>query len=194
MGILDEILSSRVRAEIFRLLFGPEEVELHQRELARRSGLAIRAVQLELEKLTRLELVQTRRDGNRLYYRANRDHPLYGNIQNLILKTAGLIDVLRDALGKGGIKIAFVFGSIARGQVGAAGDVDLLIIGNLTLREVSKRLQGVTEKVGREINPHVLSPEEFRNRVQHRDHFLNRVLESPKLFVVGSENELKAMG
>src|SRR5882757_9394994 len=99
MNTLAELLSSRVRAEIFRLLFGLTVRELHVRELERQSGLADATVRQELKKLTRMGIVQARRDGNRTYYRASAQHPLYDDIRNLVIKTNGLADVLRDALG-----------------------------------------------------------------------------------------------
>lgn len=51
MSILAQILSSRVKAEIFRLLFGLSGKELHLRELERQSGLAVGTVRQELQRL-----------------------------------------------------------------------------------------------------------------------------------------------
>lgn len=98
MNLLSEILSSKVRAEVFRLLFGTDISELHLRELERRSGYAVGTVQTEMRKLERLDLVCRRKDGNRLYYSANRQHPLFMEIQGLVLKSAGLVDALKAAL------------------------------------------------------------------------------------------------
>ena len=193
MIILAEILSSRVRAEIFRLLFGVNEVELHVREIERRSGLNISTVRQELEKLERLDLVIARRDGNRLYYRANRDHPLFSDIHNLVVKTSGLVDILREAVDKEGVKIAFVFGSIAGNQADAGSDVDLMVIGDVGLRTLSGWLTGISDKIEREVNPHVLSEEEFARKKQSKEHFLSNVLSSPKLFIKGTEDELAAL-
>ncbi|MCZ6635225.1 MAG: winged helix-turn-helix domain-containing protein [bacterium] len=97
MHILEQILSSKTRAAIFRLLFGPARNELHCREIQRRSGLAIGTVRQELQKLERLDLVKAYRDSNRLYYRANLDHLLYEDIRNMVLKTAGYPDPDQDA-------------------------------------------------------------------------------------------------
>lgn len=194
MNTLAELLSSRGRAEIFRLLFGPVSRELHVRELERQTGLADATVRQELKKLTRIGVVESRRDGNRTYYRANAQHPLYADIRNLVLKTSGLADVLREALGDSGIRLAFVFGSIADDKEKAHSDVDLMVIGTISLRQLGKRLSGITARIGREVNPHVLTPEEFARRVQARDHFITSVLATPRLFVIGGEDELRAMG
>ncbi|HEV8131524.1 MAG TPA: nucleotidyltransferase domain-containing protein [Acidobacteriota bacterium] len=194
MNTLAELLSSRVKAEIFRLLFGPSGVELHVREIERRSGLADATVRQELKRLSRLGVVEPRRDGNRRYYHANTEHPLYPDIRNMVLKTSGLADVLRDALTHSGIRLAFVFGSMARSNGKAGSDVDLMVIGTISLRQLGKLLSGVATKLGREVNPHVLTPEEFVKRRKARDHFITTVLSQPRLFVTGSEDELKAMG
>jgi len=191
---LSDLLSSRVRAEIFRLLFGLSDKELHLREIERQSGLALGTVRQDLTKLARLGLVQSRRDGNRLLYRANREHPLYEDIRRLVLKTTGLTTVLEKALGKKGIRAAFVFGSMASGEEEAHSDVDLMVIGNVGLRELSRRLAGVSETLGREVNPHALHPTEFRKRRRSGDHFITSVMASPKIFVVGGEDDLTRLG
>ncbi len=194
MTLLPDILSSRGRAEIFRLLFGVSAQELHLRELERRSGLAVRTVDQELKKLEAMDLVKARKDGNRLYYSANTTHPLYEDIRNLVMKTSGLVEVLREALARDGVAVAFVFGSVARGNEGAEGDVDLMVLGDAGLKDVSAWLAGTSERIGREVNPHVMLPSEFKQRRDSGDHFVLRLLESPKLLVVGDQDELARLG
>ena len=194
MNRLAELLSSRARAEIFRLLFSGTGEELHVREIERRSGLNDSTLRQELRKLVRLDLVQSRRDSNRVYYRAKTESPLYPEIRNLVLKTSGLSDVLKSALADKRIRVAFVFGSIASGEEKAGSDVDLMVIGQLGLRDLSRLLSGIEEKIGREVNPHVLREEEFRKRIRAKEHFVSSVMEAPKLFVIGSQRELEAMG
>jgi uncharacterized protein len=194
MGTLSDILSSRVRAEIFRLLFGLDEKEVHLREMERQASLSLGTIRQDLQKLVKLDLVTSRRDGNRLYYRANTGHPLYPDIRKLVLKTAGLVEILKSVLNREGVIVAFVFGSLASSKEKAASDVDLMVIGAVGLRSLSSWLSGVSGQIGREINPHTLTVEEFRRRKEKGDHFLSNVLESPKLFIVGNENDLAAMG
>jgi predicted nucleotidyltransferase len=191
---LAELLSSRARAEIFRLLFSGTGEELHVREIERRSGLNDSTLRQELRKLVRLDLVHSRRDSNRVYYRAKTENPLYHEIRNLVLKTSGLADVLKSALEDKRIRVAFVFGSIARGEEKAGSDVDLMVIGQLGFRNLSRLLSGIEEKIGREINPHVLREEEFQRRIRAKEHFISSVMEAPKFFIVGSQHELEAMG
>ena len=194
MSTLSDLFSSRVKAEVLRLLFGLDATELHLREIERRSGLADATVRQELKRLNQLHLVQVRRDGNRSLYRANLTHPLYGDLRNLVLKTSGLAEVLREALGELLIDVAFVFGSGGAGTSKPESDVDLMVIGDLSLRQLARTLAGTSEKLGRELNPHVFSAREFsRRRIDH-DHFIRRVLDSPKVFVIGTQHELERLG
>lgn len=194
MNTLTELLSSRVKAEIFRLLFGTAPRELHVREIERQSGLADATVRQELRRLSGLGVVESWPDGNRTYYRANRHHPLYPDIHNLVLKTDGMVDVLREALASPETELVFVFGSMAAGTEKPESDIDLIVIGSLSLRQLSKLLSGVATRLGREINPHIFSKEEFVRRKKEHEHFITSVLTAPKLFVIGNEDELAAMG
>lgn len=195
MNVLYQIFSSKVRAELFRLLFGANSAEMHVRELERGAGCTIGPIQSELKKLLGLQLVTARRDGNRLYYRANQEHPLYPDIRSMVLKTAGLADYLKERFGnREDISLAFIFGSIAAGDERATSDIDLMIIGSIGLRVVSGLLADFRATVGREVNPHVMSIEEFSKRRKEGEHFVSTVLSSAKLFVKGTELDLTEMG
>ncbi len=193
MNLLSEILSSRGRAEIFRMLYGVSDKPLHLREIQRRSGLTIAPVQQEMKKLTRMELVTRRRDGNRVYYQANRSNPLYEDLHRIVLKTHGLVDILRSSLGRAGIKCAFVFGSFARNEEKSESDIDLMVIGEIGLRGISSRLSNVSSVLGREINPHVIDEKEYRRRSKLDDPFIRRINASEKIFITGDADELKRL-
>lgn len=191
---LDILFSSKVRAGLFRLLFSDPAIKLHLREIARRSGVTAHAVQKEILNLKGLDLLRETRDGNRVYYEANTVHPIYLDLKNMILRLVGSVAVLKNALKSDKIDIAFIFGSIARGEEKASSDVDLFVIGDIGLRELTSRISGVSDELGREINPHVFSVGEYAKRVLSHDHFLTRVLETKKQFIIGSESELKKLG
>lgn len=188
------LLFPRVRAEILRLLFAVEGRELHLRDLTRQSGLALKTVQDEFAKLSAADIVTSRRDGNRRYYRANASHPLFPDLRQIVLKTAGLRDVLVAALrGLKGVEVAFVFGSLARGSGRAASDVDLLVIGDTGLRALAPRLRRAAEKLGREINPVTMTAAEYaRGRQKHP--LLLDLADKEKLFIIGGPLELERMG
>lgn len=189
MGLLN-ILFPQVRAEVLRLLFAEEGRELHLRELTRQSGLTLGTLQTEVEKLCAADLLVSRRDGNRRYFRANAAHPLFPDLNQLVIKTAGLREVLVEALrGLAGVEVAFVFGSLAAGSGKAGSDVDLFVVGDVSLRALAPRLRKVAEQVGREINPVTMTATEFA-RGRASNPFLGDVLAKEKLFIKGTADEL----
>ncbi|MDZ4677364.1 MAG: nucleotidyltransferase domain-containing protein [Oligoflexia bacterium] len=193
MNQLEKLFSSKVRAEICGLLFD-EPKELHMREIERKTGLAIGTIQQDLKVLSSLDLVASRRDGNRLYYSANREHPLYPDIHNLVVKTVGMIGTLKKALSYKSITCAFIFGSVARQEEKAKSDIDLFVVGDLGLRKLSEILSKTKTVLDREINPHVMTEEEFAQKRKAKDHFVTQILKGEKIFIKGSDDELKTMG
>ncbi|MCB9086695.1 MAG: nucleotidyltransferase domain-containing protein [Bdellovibrionaceae bacterium] len=180
---------------MFRLLFSPIQARLYLREIERQSGLAVRSVQQELAYLKKLGLVTSSRDGNRVYYEANRDNPIYPEIRSLVVKTTGLVPLLKETLQKGGFEIncVFVFGSYATGNLKPESDIDLMIIGDVGLRALTKHLSKITNLIGREVNPQVVSPVEWRRGMKSKGHFIQSVAAGEKTFIVGDEDVLKRL-
>jgi predicted nucleotidyltransferase len=191
MSILAQILSSQVRAEIFGLLFDGQKASIHLRDLQRRSGLSIGTIQKEIAHLKKMDLVVPLRDGNRLYYSANGDHPLYKDISSMVEKTTGITQKLKEALSTiPAVECAFVFGSYAKGEEKSHSDIDLMVIGSTSLRALSIKLSALTNKFEREINPHIISKKAWKEKLQKKDHFLRNVLSEKKIFLIGDENAL----
>lgn len=191
MNVLAQLLSSQVRAEVFRLLYSGENPSLHLREIQRKSSFAIGTIQREIFKLKELDLVLARKDGNRLYYTANTAHPLYVDICNLVEKTCGLTEQLRDLFSKiKEVECVFIFGSYANETEKAHSDIDLVIIGDTSLRSISSKLKAITERVEREVNPHVYSRKAWRDKLNKRDHFVKSIFSEKKIFLVGDENDI----
>ena len=179
------LLGPAAREAILGITYVDPHREFHLRELMRRTGLAPRTVQLELDRLVAADLLRERRDGNRRYVRANETHTLYQPVREIVLKTVGLADVLREALGDARVELALVFGSMASGSSKSGSDVDLLIVTELGLREVSRRLRKDHDALGREINPVVWTRVEFERRRARHDAFLNRVIAERTIPVIG---------
>ena len=193
MDELATLIGSKTRAEIFRLLFQRAGTELYLRELQRRSGLSIRPVQQELSKLAQMGLVKLRNDGNRIYYGANTEHPLFPEIRGIVEKTSGVSALLETALAGPDVELAFIFGSVGAGKARPDSDLDLFVVGDIGLRTLVKRLGGMSERAGRVINSHVMSKEEFSRKAQRKDHFISSVLGAQKAFVIGTEDELRRL-
>ena len=194
MNFLEQLFCSRVRARILGELFGMRGESLHLREIQRRVGLTVGTVRQDLGKLVKMGLITRRKDGNRVYFAANENHPIWPELRRLVLKTVGLVDVLRAPLQAADIRCAFVFGSVATGAAGAESDIDLMVIGAVGLRKLSGLLSGLSGKLGREINAHVMTPGEWARRLAQKDHFATSVNDNEKVFVIGTANELEAMG
>jgi len=184
------IIGSKARQRLLtRTLLAPER-EFYLRELVRATALAPRTVQLEVDRLVAADILLERRSGNRRYLRANERHPFFRPLRELVVKSEGLVGVISDGLGNEGVNLAFVFGSLAEGSAKGESDIDLLIVGDIGLREAVRRLEDAQEQLGREINPIVWTRAEFDKRRKTGDHFLARVLTGSRLMVVGDEREL----
>ncbi len=187
--MLKQLLGSQGRAEILKNLFTSKCKSIHLRELARLSGVSAPVLQRELRQLVTLRLVNVQRDGNRVNYSANTENALFPLLCELVLKTDGAVGVLRDAFADSQAEIVFIFGSTANGTANADSDIDLFVIGECGLRDVSKRLHSAAESIGQEINPYVITRAECQERIRKHDHFLANICTSAKIFVKGDENE-----
>ncbi len=188
---LDALLPKTRQGILAAMLVRPEKV-WYVSELARRMKVPSSSLQRELHDLTDAGILKTHRQGRMAYYQANPNSPLFPDLRGLLLKTAGLVDVLADALKPlaGKLRFAFVCGSIATGNEKADSDIDLMVVGMVSPMELSLPLRRAREVLGREINPTVYAPAEFDKKRSAKDHFLTHVLDKPKLFVLGNRNEL----
>ena len=187
-------LFGRVRRKVLALLFGHPEESFYLREIVRAAGSGTGAVQRELEQLTSAGLILRRVDGRQVYFIANPDSPVFAEIRGLVTKTIGMHEVIRLALAdfaeRGLIRSAFIYGSAAAGRDRPESDVDLMVVGDVTLSALLPVLRPVQDQLGREINPTIYPLQELRQRLLAGNHFLKSVLSRPKIMLVGNENEL----
>lgn len=164
-------------------------------ELAEYLGTTPSSLQRELSALVDTGILEQRREGNRAYFRAQKRSPIYRELRAIFEKTTGIVPTIRTAVAVFGGKIlySFVYGSVARGREHAASDIDVMVIGNVGLAELTPALRKAERVLGRELNVTVYSMDEFRDKVNAKDHFLTAVLKRPKQFVKGSERELEAI-
>jgi len=147
----------------------------------------------EAKSLVSAGLLCEERDGNRVDYWANIDSPLYPHLEALIEKTAGPRTQLAEAFADCACPVIFIYGSRARGTERADSDFDIFAIGDEGLRSISAKAGIVAERAGVEVNPYVISPNEFKTRLANNDHFLKEVMSLPKIFLKGDEDELARM-
>lgn len=192
---LANALFSRVQQRVLGILFASPERSFYANEIIRLASSGSGAVQRELSKLEASGLITRESIGNQKHYRANPASPLFGEIRGLVLKTFGLADVLRDALVPvaGEIEAAFIYGSIAKSTDHAGSDIDLLLITDrLSYGQVMGLLEDAAVRLGRKVSPTLYSHAEFRERAAREDGFMKRVLEQPRIWIVGGEHELGA--
>lgn len=161
-------------------------------ELARSLAVQPSSLQRELRSLVQAGILRLRKDGNRAYYQADPTCPFLPELQGLLVKTAGIADVIRRAIAPVAprIRCAFIFGSMARGEEVGTSDVDLFIIGDLGLQDVAPFLRKMEADIGRPVNPTLYTSAEFARKLQSGHHFLGGVLRSPKIFLLGNEADL----
>ena len=195
METLDALLP-RTRQGILAATLVQAEKAWYAAELARRLRVPSSSLQRELHDLTQAGILKMHRQGRMAYYQANVDSPLFPDLRGLMLKTSGLAHVLAEALKPLEIKLqmVFVYGSMASGSEQAESDIDLMVIGRVSPMELAVPLRGARELLGRPINPTVYTREEFLKKRKAKDHFLTRVLDRPKVFVIGNQDELGKIG
>jgi uncharacterized protein len=191
-AISTEGLFGHTRSALLSMLYGHVDQAFYLRQLVRAVGTGHGALQRELKRLTDLGLIVRRSQGNQVLFQANAQSPVFPEIKSLITKTIGIHDVIRSSLASLGteIRIAFVYGSVARQQERANSDVDLMVLGSAPFGEVVSALGSAQKTLGREINPTVFAVGEFRSKLASGNHFLRSVMKEKKLFVLGTENDL----
>jgi predicted nucleotidyltransferase len=190
--MLASLLFGIYRQRVLGLLLLNPERSYYVREIARLTNTAAGTLHKELVRLAAAGLLVRESVGNQVRYSANRDCPVFEEMASILRKTSGMVDVLAGALSPVAdqINLAFVFGSLARGEPQSGSDVDVMLVGSIGFADAVRALHPVQETLQREINPVVYAPDEFRRRNTNGDSFIQEVLSKPKLFIVGNEDEL----
>ncbi|MBA7607853.1 hypothetical protein ES703_15022 [subsurface metagenome] len=193
---LASALFGKTRRAILALFYGHTDEAFYTRQIAQITGVSTGTVHRELDKLTAAGILNREVRGRQVYHHANKDCPIFAELKNLVMKTFGLVDVLKAALIPLAARIsaAFIYGSFAQGQQNASSDVDVMVIGEVSFTEVVEALTPAQEKLRREINPTVYPPDEFCKKLAEGHHFLSSVLKGKKIFLVGNEHELAGLG
>jgi DNA-binding transcriptional ArsR family regulator len=186
-----DALFPKTRQSILAATFGEPHRWWYMRELARHLRLTPSSLQRELASLVKGGILHQRREGKHVYFQAATESPIFEELQGLILKTVGLADVIRDVLRPlaGRIEWAFIYGSVARSEERSASDVDLMVIGQVGLADVSSPLRKAERRLNRAVNPTTHTPDEFAGKLKSNNHFIGTVLRSKKLFILGDDRE-----
>ena len=191
---LSSALFSKVQQRVLALIFGQPQRSFYTSEIVRNVHSGTGAVARELSRLERSGLVSVERIGNQKHYRANRQSPIFEELQGLVLKTAGLAEPLRESLApySDKIKTAFVYGSVAKGMDTARSDIDLMVIGQeLGYPDLFAGLQKAESALRRQVSPTFLSPQDWRRKLAQKSSFITKIYAQPKIFIFGSEDDLR---
>ena len=190
---LADALFTKTQRRVLGLLFGNPDRSYYANEIVRFAGAGIGTVQRELERLAAAHLVNVSKIGNQKHYQANRQAPIFAELRSIALKTFGVADYLRDALAPLAKRMhaAFIYGSVAKGTDTASSDIDVMIVSDdLTFPDVLQALTKAEVAIGRSINPSVLGRDEWRRKLSEAGGFLQRVMEQPRINLIGSDDDL----
>lgn len=191
-NLLSALITSKTRIKLICLFFGNRKTpRFHIRDIERQINGEINAVREELQHLEKYGVLQKEKRGNRLFYQARLDYPLYLDLLALVRKTnflGGSIIKNRSKIGR--IKYACFSGNFIRDENYSPDSVDLLVIGAIVLPELAKLVKEEEQRIGREINYSPMTEEEFKFRKNRRDPFIMQILQKSKVMIIGDEKDL----
>ncbi|HUN68942.1 MAG TPA: nucleotidyltransferase domain-containing protein [Burkholderiales bacterium] len=193
-GLADALFSVG-QQRVLGLLFGQPERSFYANELIALAGGGSGAIQRELERLAQSGLVTVRRIGSQKHFQANPESALFGELTGIVRKTFGLANPLREALAPLGKRVAaaFVYGSVAKRSDTARSDIDLVVVSDkLAYPDVYAVLEPLHDRLGRQVNPTVYTRKMLARRMKSDNAFVKRVLDQPKIWIIGSERDLAA--
>jgi len=189
---LADLLFGAYRRDALALLLLHPQAALHVREIARVIGKAPGTLSRELDRLADVGILLRKPVGNQVQFQANAECPIYEDLRNILKKTAGVADVLREALEPLGdrIRAAFVYGSVARGDERAGSDIDLMIVGDVGFADVVEALATAQVALRRTVNPSIYPPDDFAAKLAASEPFLQRVMADRKILLIGTGDDL----
>ncbi len=190
---LADALFPGTKQRVLGILYGQPARSFYANELINLAASGSGAVQRELSTLSNSGLITVKAVGNQKHYQANPDSPIFAELCSIVQKTIGLAEPLREALKPltSEITAAFVYGSIAKKVDTVSSDIDLMLISNdIRYGELFSVLEDTSNKLGRQVSPTILTLEEFKKRLANQESFLTRVLEQPKIWIIGGSGDL----
>jgi len=188
-------LFGKTRQVVLALLYGRSDSSFYTKQILDAVRIGRGTVQRELKNLTDTGIIIREVQGRQVYYRANEKCPIFDELKSIVRKTFGVADVIRQSLASSArkIRVAFIFGSVAKSADDRRSDVDLVVVGRMSFGDVVSLLGPAEEKLAREINAVVYPTAEFRRKMREDHHFVKTVLEEDKIFVIGDEDELRRL-
>ena len=188
-------LFGKTRQAVLALLYGRADSSFYTKHILDAVKIGRGTVQRELKNLTDTGIITRKVEGRQVYYRANEKCPIFNELKGIVRKTFGVADVIRQSLATVAdkVRVAFIFGSIARSADDRKSDIDVIVVGAISFGDIVNLLSTAEEKLGREVNAVVYPISEFKQKVREDHHFVKTVLEGEKIFLIGDEGELRRL-
>lgn len=185
--MLQYFITSKTKRKLLKLFVLHPKKSFYVRETGKLTQEPLTAVRRELGHLEKAGFLKSRKEGNLKYFEVNRDFPIYPELKKIIYSTVGFWDYLKERLHTfDSIDLAFVYGSVARDEESIESDIDVLVVGAADHRNLHETISHMEEETGREINYTLMTRQEFDERVERKDSFLNRVLKEEKILLKGT--------
>ena len=185
---IGDALFTKTQQRVLGLLYGKPEQSYYLNEIVRLAAVGKGSVNRELDKLCAAGLLTVSRQGNQNHYQANANNPIFNELKAITQKTFGVVDIIKAALAPllPQLNCAFIYGSVAQGTEHAGSDIDLMLVGDdMSYSEVMELLAPAEKQLGRTINPTLYTVAEFTDRKNSHQPFITRVIEQPKLWLMG---------
>ena len=188
-------LFPKTKRQLLTLFFLSPGKKYYFREITRLVQVSPGAVQRELKTLVGAGILATEKAGRQRYYWADSDCMIFAELRTIVIKSFGAVETIRTDLEKlrGEIHIAFLYGSLVDGSDTAKSDIDLMVIGDLSYRSLVSNLKKSQDILNRPINPTLYSRKEFLEKIRKGNHFLQAIMKTDRLFIIGSDDDLSRM-
>ena len=190
--MLSTLITSKTRVELITWFITHPGERYYYRQLIDILNASKQSIQNELARLENAGLLSSQKEGNIRFFWANKDFILYQEIKSIIFKTVGVGDELREALhGIGDVRSGFIYGSVAKNLEDARSDIDVMIVGDVTVEKVHEAVMKAERHLGREINYTIFSSREWKKKMNNKTAFVRGVARGEKIFLIGTEDELR---
>ncbi len=190
-----DVLFSTLRRDVLGAILLHPKRSWYLSELGRYLDATASHLHRELATLVEAGILSRRVEGRQTYFEANAACPFLPELRGLLTKLIGVPAVLTKALRslRGKIQCAFIYGSLAMGTEDAGSDIDLMVIGEITVSDLIPALRRAERGLGRPVNPTVYPVTELARKSKDGHHFIRSVIKDPaKIFIVGSLRDLEA--
>lgn len=188
---ITNIFRSKVRKALFRLYFSNPESEYYLRDLERILAIPVSIIRKELMRLEEDGIFMSEKKGNLSYFHLNKSYPLFDELKSIVFKTIGIKGLLKGILEKiKGVEVAFIYGSFAKNEENAKSDIDLFVMGKIDEHELVREIGKLEKVLKREINHSLYSKKDLEKKKREKNSFILDLIENPKIFIVGSKNDL----